>query len=154
MSRMNRSLFLAVAAMSFCISLCMPKASAENAGPGTITGTITGTVNYRHRMALPPDAVVDVSLQDTTLADAPARIVGQTTIATRGAQVPIPFRIDYDPSAIEPSHRYTVRATITVDGRILFTSPTAYPVLTRGAGNEAAIDVYMIMPAGNAKSPG
>jgi uncharacterized lipoprotein YbaY len=79
--------------------------------------------------------------------------VGQATIATRGAQAPIPFRIDYDPSTIDPSHRYVVRATITVDGKILFTSPTAYPVITRGAGNEAAIEVYMIMPDGNATSP-
>jgi len=146
---MNRSLFFAFAATTFCVSFCMPSASAQNAGPGTVTGTVT----YKHRMALPPDAVVDVSLQDTTLADAPARIVGRTTIATRGAQVPIPFRIDYDPAGIDPSHRYTVRATITVDGKLLFTSPTAYPVLTRGAGGEAAIDVYMIMPDGNAKSP-
>jgi putative lipoprotein len=147
---MNHSLFFAAAATMFSILICMPIVSAQNAGPGTVTGT----VNYRHRMALPPDAVVDVSLQDTTLADAPARIVGQTTIATRGAQVPIPFRIDYDPSGIDPSHRYTVRATITVDGKVLFNSPTAYPVLTRGAGNEAAIEVYMIMPTGNAKNPG
>ena len=105
-------------------------------------------------MALPPDAVVDVSLQDTTLADAPARIVGQTTIATRGAQVPIPFRIDYDPAGIDPSHRYALRATIAVDGKLLFTSPTAYPVLTGGACNDAEIEVYMIMPAGKATSPG
>jgi len=145
MPRTNRSLFLAAA-----LSLCMPIASAQY----TMTGNVTGTVTYRHRMALPPDAVVDVSLQDTTLADAPARIVGQTTIATRGAQVPIPFRIDYDPAAIDPSHRYAVRASITVDGRILFTSPTAYPVLTGGAGNDAEIEVYMIMPAGKATSPG
>jgi len=146
MSRMQRSLFLAFAALS----LCIPCASAQNAGSGAVTGTVT----YRHRMALPPDAVVDVSLQDTTIADAPARIVGQTTIATRGAQVPIPFRIDYDPAGIDPSHRYMVRATITVDGRMLFTSPKAYPVLTRGAGSDAAIEVYMLMPDGNAKSPG
>jgi putative lipoprotein len=145
MPRTNRSLFLAAA-----LSLCMPIASAQY----TMTGNVTGTVTYRHRMALPPDAVVDVSLQDTTLADAPARIVGQTTIATRGAQVPIPFRIDYDPAAIDPSHRYAVRATITVDGRLLFTTPTAYPVLTGGAGNDAEIEVYMIMPAGKATSPG
>jgi putative lipoprotein len=150
MSRMNHSLFFAVANTTLCILLGVPISSAQNAGPGIVTGT----VNYRHRMPLPPDAVVDVSMQDTTLADAPARIVGQTTIPTRGAQVPIPFRIDYDPAGIDPSHRYVVRATITVDGRMLFTSPTAYPVLTRGAGSEAAIEVYMIMPAGNAKNPG
>ena len=154
MSRMNRSLFFAAAATTFCILLRMPLVSAQTAGQGAVTGTVTGTVNYRHRMALPADAVVDVSLQDTTLADAPARIVGQTTIATRGAQVPIPFRIAYDPAGIDPSHRYTLRATIAVDGKLLFTSPTVYPVLTGGAGNEAAIEVYMILPAGNAKDPG
>jgi uncharacterized lipoprotein YbaY len=154
MSGMNRSPFFAVAPATFCIFLCLPVVSAQTAGPATMTGTVTGTVSYRHRMALPPDAVVDVSLQDTTLAAAPARIDGQTTIATRGARVPIPFRIDFDPAGIDPSHRYTVSATITVDGRILFNSPTAYPVLTRGAGSEAAIEVYMIMPTDNPKSPG
>jgi putative lipoprotein len=144
--RMRHSLLFAVAALS----LCTPVASAQNAAPGTITGTVT----YRHRMALPPDAIVDVRLRDTTLPDAEARTLGQATIATRGAQVPIPFRIDYDPAAIDPAHRYTIHATITVDGRMLFTSPTEVPVLTRGAGNQAAIEVFMLLPDGNPKNPG
>ena len=33
----------------------------------------------------------------------------------------------------------------------LFTSTTIYPVITRGAGNEAAIIVYMLLPDGTAK---
>jgi len=125
--------------------------SAPALGAGT--GNVTGTVAYRQRVALPPDAVVEVRLQDTTRADAAARTIGQATIPTHGAQVPIPFRIDFDPAAIDPSHSYSVRATISVDGRLLFTSTTVYPVLTRGAGNEAAIEVYMILPAGATAKP-
>ena len=114
---------------------------------GTAPGTVAGTVTYRQRVALPPDAVVEVRLQDTSRADVAAHTIGQAIIPTAGAQVPIPFRIDYDPAAIDPSHSYSVRATITVGGKLLFTSTTAHPVLTRGAANEATIDVYMILPA-------
>lgn len=34
--------------------------------------TITGTVAYRERIALPPNAVVTVTLEDVSLADAPS----------------------------------------------------------------------------------
>jgi putative lipoprotein len=121
---------------------------------GTAPGAVVGTVAYRQRVALPPDAVVEVRLEDTTRADAAARTIGQATIPTHGAQVPIPFRIEYDSAAIDPSHSYSVRATIYVGGKLLFSSPTMYPVLTRGAGNEAAIEVYMILPANAAADSG
>ena len=121
---------------------------------GATPGAVVGTVAYRQRMALPPDAVVEVQLQDTTRADAAARTIGQATIPTRGAQVPIPFRIEFDPASIDPTHSYSVRANITVGGRLLYSSPTMYPVLTRGAGSEAAIEVYMILPADAASASG
>jgi putative lipoprotein len=135
---MNRLLLAVVA-----VALCSDPVVAQ----GTAPGAVVGTVAYRQRMALPPDAVVEVQLQDTTRADAAARTIGHATIPTRGAQVPIPFRIEYDPASIDPAHSYSVRANITVGGRLLYSSPTMYPVLTRGAGNEAAIEVYMILPA-------
>ena len=142
---MNRLLLFALFALSPGIDVV----HAE----GAATGAVVGTVSYRQRVALPPDAVVEVRLQDTSRADAAARTVGQTTIATAGAQVPIPYRIEFNPASIDPSHSYSVRATITVGGRLLFSSTTMHPVLTRGAGNEAAIDVYMILPAADA-APG
>jgi len=145
MSRSKHPLLIAMLALS------IGAAAGPAYGAPSDRASVFGTVGYRHRMALPADAVVTVSLQDTTLADAPARTVGETTIETKGAQVPIPFRIDYDPAGIDPSHVYSVRATITADGGLLFTSTTPYPVLTRGAGNEAAIIVYMLLPAGPAK---
>ena len=116
-------------------------------------GAVVGTVSYRQRMALPADAVVEVRLLDTSRTDVAATIIGEAIIPTQGAQVPIPYRIEYNPAAIDPSHTYSVRANINVGGKLLFSSPTTYPVLTRGAGNEAAIEVYMILPAGASADP-
>jgi putative lipoprotein len=143
---MTRFLLLAVVLLALGIDPAVAQ--------GLARGAIIGTVAYRQRVALPSDAVVEVRLQDTTRADAAAHTVGQATIPTHGAQVPIPFRIEYDPAAIDPSHSYSVRASINVGGRLLFSSTTMYPVLTRGAGNEAAIEVYMILPTGAAAGPG
>jgi putative lipoprotein len=118
----------------------------------TSPAAVSGTVTYKQRVALPPEAVVQVQLQDTSRADTAARTIGQATIPTAGAQVPIPYRIEYDPSTIDPSHSYAVRATVTVGDRLLFASTKVHPVLTRGAGNEAVVEVFMILPT--AGSPG
>jgi putative lipoprotein len=133
----------------FALSL-IPELVAAQATPA---GIVTGTVTYKHRFALPPDAIVEVRLQDTSRADAAARTIGHVTVPSDGAQVPIPFRIEFDPAAIDPSHSYAVRANITVGGKLLFTSATMYPVLTRGAGNDATIVVYMILPEQAAPAP-
>jgi putative lipoprotein len=101
------------------------------------THTVFGTVAYRQRIALPPNAVVRVKIEDVSRADAPAISIANEQIETKGRQVPIAFDVKYDPSVINPAHRYQIRATITAkeDGveRTLFTSTTAYPVLTQNA---------------------
>jgi putative lipoprotein len=100
--------------------------------------TVTGTAAYRERIALPADAVLEVSLEDVSRADAPAELIGRATVDPAG-QVPIPFSISYDPARIAPSHRYAVRARITRQGELLFTSTSSYPVLTNGAPSEVAV---------------
>lgn len=100
---------------------------------------VTGTVTYRERIALPPNAVVQVTLQDISRADASAVVLGEQTITTMGRQVPIPFEIAYDPSAIDERLTYSVRARITVDGQLLFTSTTATLVITRGRPTDVEI---------------
>ena len=72
--------------------------------------TITGTVAYVQRNALPPDAVVNVQLQDVSVQDEPAKVIAEVNIPTAGKQVP--FRIPYSPADINPRHSYVVRATI------------------------------------------
>ncbi|HVU11408.1 MAG TPA: YbaY family lipoprotein [Phototrophicaceae bacterium] len=108
------------------------------ADSGTLTLSaqpiLTGTVTYRERMALPPDAVVRVQLQDVSVADAPSLLLGEQVIVTNGAQVPIPFMVSYPASAIQDGHRYSVSARISDgQGNLLFITDTNVPVITDGS---------------------
>jgi putative lipoprotein len=113
------------------------------AGAGTVArAEVTGTASYRERILLPPEAVFEAVLQDVSRADAPAVEIGRTRIDNPGAP-PIAFSIAYDPAAIDPRMTYAVRALIKVDGRLMFTSETLHPVLTRGAPREVSILMSM-----------
>lgn len=94
---------------------------------------ITGTVSYRERIALPPDASVQVRLDDVSQPEASPRRIAETTVATAGRQVPIPFELPYSAADIVAGRRYVVRAKIVSDGKTLFSTKTPYPVITRGA---------------------
>ena len=76
--------------------------------------------------------------EDVSKADAPAEVIGQARIERPG-NPPIRFEITYDPARIIPSHRYSVRARILVDGKLFFITDQHYPVLTGGHGNEVAL---------------
>ena len=93
---------------------------------------LRGTVTYRQRIALPPNAVVEVKLVDVSRADAPAITIAEQTIQTNGKQVPIPFTLSFDPNQINPKYRYAVQARITVDGTLRWINTTQYAVLTQG----------------------
>jgi uncharacterized lipoprotein YbaY len=134
-SRLFIGLKSSVAVMSFVNS-----ASATQAA-------VTGVVTYRQRIALLPEAIVRVQLQDVSRADAPAVVLGEQVIETMGRQVPFAFSIPYDPTAIDPRGRYTVRARIeNAAGDLLWTSTQAYPVITMG--NPTSDIEVIVQPVG------
>jgi uncharacterized lipoprotein YbaY len=99
--------------------------------------TVTGSVTYLQRSALPDDATVTVQIRDTSLADAPALVVGEQVIPTEGNQVPFEFAVPYDPDDIIENHNYSMSARITDgDGNLLFINDTNIPVLTNGNPTE------------------
>ncbi|HSQ10680.1 MAG TPA: YbaY family lipoprotein, partial [Burkholderiaceae bacterium] len=100
--------------------------------------TVTGTATYLQRIALPPSAVFEASVQEVSGVDAAAEVIGSIRIENPGAP-PIAFAIEIDPKRIDERRRYTVRATISVDGKLLLTTDRAYPVLTQGNGREVAL---------------
>jgi putative lipoprotein len=99
----------------------------------TSQSVITGTVTYRNRSALPPTAVIEVTLQDISLADAPAKVISTQKIEAGGKQPPFAYELVYDPAQIDPKNAYSASARITEGNELLFISDTVYPVLTRGA---------------------
>jgi putative lipoprotein len=131
LSRWHRPRWFALA-ITATLALCAGQAS-EGAESATGHDMITGTVAYVQRVALAPDAIVAISLVDVTLADGPSKLVIEQRFPATGRPGPIAFRLPYDPAAIEASHRYNLRATITAHGRLICTTTGAYPVLT-GSG--------------------
>ena len=141
---MNKAavLVLVLGLMTACGAEVPDDSGASGNDAGANIAQVTGTLMYRERIALPPGAVAEVWLLDTSLADAPAVEVAYREIEDPGSP-PIPFALEYDPEQIRERMQYTVRATIRHGDRLLFTSDTHYPVLTRGAGNTA--DVMLVM---------
>ena len=125
-------------------------AAADPATPAR--GIVEGNASFRERIALPPQAQFEATLEDTSLADAPAREIGRVVRAGVTGS-PIPFSIAYDPARIEPSHTYTVRARIRVDGALWFTSDRMHRVLTRGGGNTVEIPLKRVQTGSARPAP-
>ncbi len=112
------------------------------------TAAVTGTVTYLQRIALAADAIVDVQLRDVSLQDGPAKVLAEVRIPAAGKQVPIPFRLPYAPTDINPAHSYAIGAAILVDVKTIFTSTSSHPVSTRGAPTELSIVVQPVEATG------
>ena len=97
----------------------------------TWAGTLQGTAMYRESIALPPDAVFEAELQDVSIADRPALVLGRARLDPAG-QSPFRFEIAYDDAAVQVRHRYAVRAKVKQQGRLLFTTDRHFPVLDGG----------------------
>ncbi len=100
------------------------------------------TVTYRERNALPPDAVLEVELLDTSRADAPSVRLSSQRFKLIG--VPRTVEIAYDTDLISERHIYTVAARIISDDHVMFRSTTAIPVLTSGAPDSAELVLEMM----------
>lgn len=93
--------------------------------------TLSGDVFYRQRIALRPGGLLTVQLQDVSRADAAADTLASSTSVTGGSNVPIPFTLTYDASAIQENRSYAVRATVHYGDKLAWTSTTSVGVLTR-----------------------
>ncbi len=126
------------------VALCL---LAGIAAAEAADGTVTGVATYRERIALPPGAVFEATLEDISRADAPADVVSTVRQEDVG-NPPYRFELAFDPARIVPSRRYAVRARLTLEGRLVFTSDQVHPVLTNG--NPATVEIVMKRVAGGA----
>ena len=126
----SRSLWTVLACVGFLVLTGNPAAEAGD--------VIRGTATYRERIALPPGAVLEVTLEDVSAAHAPAVVVARTLV-TKLAGPPFAFELPYRASDIDAGDTYAVRAQLMVDGRAMFATAAAVPVLTHGAGREVEL---------------
>jgi putative lipoprotein len=92
--------------------------------------TVTGTATWRERMMLPPGAVLEVTVEDISRADAPSTRLARFALSPVGAP---PVVFDLDVPAPDPRASLTLRATIRDGAVLLYTTDTIAPVLTQGA---------------------
>ena len=129
-------------------ALALPLGLVLLAGCGKSNQAIvSGTVSYLQRIALPPDAVVVVRIEDVSKADAMAEVIGEQVIHTEGMQVPFPFEVAYDTDQIEENHSYSLRVRIEDSaGKLLWINDTSVPVITRG--NPTQDVEVLVVPVG------
>ena len=84
--------------------------------------TLSGSVVLREPAALPAGTLLTVTLEDVSLADAPAVIVGQTQFEVKDQPTAIPFVLDYPTPAVRAGSVYAARARLTLGERLLFTT--------------------------------
>ncbi len=75
-------------------------------------------------VALPPDAVLTVTLSDASLADAPSKVLAQKAVRTEGKQSPFSFVLPFNPADVQPNARILLSAAITVNDKLVFITDT------------------------------
>lgn len=125
------------------VALALAAACASPVTPAQVTGTVT----YRERIALPPGAVVRVTLLDVSLIDQPARVIAEHELRPAG-QVPVAFALAFEPREIAKDRRYALHAVIEdASGAPRWASAAAAPVLTQGAPAEVELVLQRLAAA-------
>ena len=116
------------------------------------TRTVDVTVTYRERVALPPDAEIELEIADISRADAPSQQVVYQRTPIQG--VPTTFRLAVEEDQIDERFTYSVRGQIYSGDTVIFRSDTVTPVLTRGAPDQVELVLIQAaaVPAGNSIS--
>lgn len=121
---------LAIILTMIAIAIGATSAAAE-------TRTVDVTVTYRERIALPPDAELEMEIADISLADAPSKSMIYSRIPIE--RVPVTVRLGVEDDRIDERHTYSVRGRIYSGDTVIFRSDTVTPVFTRGAPDEVTL---------------
>ncbi|KAB7898085.1 hypothetical protein GA565_20075 [Rouxiella sp. S1S-2] len=151
-------------ALSFALAGCAthhqappqpsPNSSASPTSAPAITGpNVSGVVNISQRVALPPDAVLTVTLSDASLADAPSRVIAQKVARTDGKQAPFSFILPYNPQDIQPNARIILSAAVTVNDRLVFITDNIKEVINGAKGTRADLNLVPVTAVPVATKP-
>ncbi len=116
--------------------------SSANAGTEDML-TITGSVWYRERMMVPPDAEINIYLEDVSRMDVSAKVIATTSFAAQ-AGPPWDFSMEYDPTKLNDKGRYGMRVRIEADGRLMFINMEHIPAFEHDSNTPIKIMVSRV----------
>ena len=119
-------------------------AAQAHSAPAEPLDRISGSATYRERIALPEDVTLTVELLDVSKPGIRAERLALLALPVGHQQVPLPFELPFYPAAVQPAHRYTLRATLSSGGELLFTTVQQVPVLTHGAAKQAQLVLQQV----------
>ena len=128
--------------------------AASPATAPAITGpNVSGSVFINQRVALPPDAVLTVTLSDASIADTPSRVISQKVARTQGKQSPFTFILPYNPQEIAPNARVLLSAAVTINGQVTFVTDSIKEVINNGQGTRADLQLVPVVAVPVATKP-
>ncbi len=114
----------------------------------TVTGTVMAPPEAPPADQLPANALLTVTLEDVSRADAPSTVVSVQEIELAGETFPVPFELPYDLGDIAETNTYRVAARVTSSGDLLMISDTIVPVIT-GDAPTTGVEVSLVYIADN-----
>ena len=135
---MRQSQTIATLGMALLLAACGGKGSESG---GRSLPAVTGTVQFSERVAVPPDATLNVRLVDASNVNQKAQTIASATVAPLG-RPPIAFAVEYEKGRIDSARNYTIEADIRQGTDVLFLTGGRYAVLTQGRGNH--VDLVLI----------
>ncbi|MEG7494212.1 YbaY family lipoprotein [Enterobacter hormaechei] len=131
-------------AMAVALSACADKSADVAVPTATPNGintlsqqdirqpNVSGTIWIKQKVALPPDAVLTVTLSDASLADAPSKVLAQRAVRTEGKQAPFSFVLPYNQSDVQPNARIRLSAAVTINDKLVFITDTVQEAVNKG----------------------
>lgn len=102
--------------------VCVAALSAPFTAHGDDVLTLTGSVITSGPVTFPDGAMLTVTLEDVSRADAPAVTLAQTTIPVGGRHTPMPFTLSYPADAVTAGAVYAARARVNTGEQLIFTT--------------------------------
>lgn len=130
-----------LSAVALCCSFLLGCAGRPPA-PDAI---VSGVALVRERVVLPPEAVFEATLLDVTHPDMPPVVLGRQR-STPAGQAPFAIWIPYPSSRFVPKGRYEVRATVTLEGRLLLATDKRHPVPQDAAFRRVDVQLQRLLP--------
>lgn len=121
--------FAAVAVAALIIAAC----GGDDDETPSVTGTVLAPPEAPSIDQLPPDAVLTVTLEDISRADAPSTVLNVQEFDLVDETLPVAFALSYELGDIADGNTYRVAARVTSSGDLLMISNTIIPVITNGA---------------------